>query len=154
MVVDGENLPDSFRTAPTRPTSRVPATASFLVLLPVTWVAFDVLALELFGASDSAMGFGASDSSMASLLFATLTNWVVVGADSAALRRAGVQVSAWWGILLLPLYVILRTRVRAVRQSSLLCSSLSRWHTWSPAISSWMGSTCPDLGRKRRARQC
>jgi hypothetical protein len=76
----------------------------------VTWVAFDVLALELFGASDSATGFGASDSAMASLLFATLTNWAVVGADSAALRRAGVQVSAWWGILLLPVYVILRTR--------------------------------------------
>jgi hypothetical protein len=82
----------------------------FLALLPVTWVAFDVLALELFGASDSAMGFGASDSVMGSLLFATLTNWAVVLADSAALRRAGVQVSAWWGILLLPIYVILRTR--------------------------------------------
>jgi uncharacterized membrane protein len=73
----------------------------FLALLPVTWVAFDVLALELFGASDSAMG---------SLLFAMLTNWAVVGADSAALRRADVQVSAWWGVLLLPVYVILRTR--------------------------------------------
>jgi hypothetical protein len=101
MVVDGEDLADSSGTAPARPTSRVPATASFLALLPVTWVASDVLALELFGTSDSAMG---------SLLFATFTNWAVVGADSAALRRAGVQVSAWWGILLLPVYVILRTR--------------------------------------------
>jgi hypothetical protein len=101
MVVDGEDLTHSSRTAPARPMSRVPATALFLALLPVTWVAFDVLALELFGASDSAMG---------SLLFAMLTNWAVVGADSAALRRAGVQVSAWWGVLLLPVYVILRTR--------------------------------------------
>ena len=101
MVVGGEDLPVSSRTAPARPTSRVAATALFLALLPVTWVAFDVLALELFGASDSAMG---------SLLFATLTNWAAVGADSAALRRAGVAVSAWWGILLPPVYVILRTR--------------------------------------------
>lgn len=103
MAVDGENLPNSSRTAaaPGPRASRALATAFFLALLPVTWVAFDVLALELFGASDSAMG---------SLLFATLTNWAVVLADSAALRRAGVQVSAWWGILLLPIYVILRTR--------------------------------------------
>jgi hypothetical protein len=101
MVVDGEDLPDSSRTASARPTSRTSATALVLALLPVTWVTFDVLALELFGASGSAMG---------SLLFATLTDWAVVGADSAALRRAGVQVSAWWGILLLPVYVILRTR--------------------------------------------
>jgi FtsH-binding integral membrane protein len=62
---------------------------------------YDFLAFELFGASDAAMG---------ALLFATLTNWVVVGADSAALRRADVRVSAWWGILLLPVYVVLRTR--------------------------------------------
>ena len=101
MVVDGEDLSDSSRMAPARPTSRASATALMLALLPVTWVAFDVLALELFGASDSAMG---------SLLLALLTNWAVVGADSAALRRVGVQVSAWWGILLLPVYVILRTR--------------------------------------------
>jgi MFS-type transporter involved in bile tolerance (Atg22 family) len=47
---------------------------------------------------------------MGSLLFATLTNWTVVVADSAALRTAGVRVSAWWGILLLPVYVILRSR--------------------------------------------
>ena len=103
MAVDGEDLPNSSRTAvaQARRVSRALATALLLALLPVTWVAFDVLALELFGASDSAMG---------SLLFATLTNWAVVLADSAALRRAGVQVSAWWGILLLPIYVILRTR--------------------------------------------
>ena len=101
MVVDGEDIAQSSRTALARPMSRVPATALFLALLPVTWVAFDVLALELFAASDSAMG---------SLLLAMLTNWAVVGADSAALRRAGVQISAWWGILLLPVYVILRTR--------------------------------------------
>ena len=101
MAVDGEGLGNSSRTAPARRTSRAPATAWFLALLPVTWVAFDVLALELFGARDSAMG---------SLLFATLTNWTVVVADSAALRTAGVRVSAWWGILLLPVYVILRTR--------------------------------------------
>jgi hypothetical protein len=101
MVVDGEDLPLSSRAAPARPRSRVPATALFLALLPVTWVAFDVLALELFGVGDFAMG---------SLLFAMLTNWAVVGADSAALRRAGVQVSAWWGVLLLPVSVILRTR--------------------------------------------
>ncbi|GAB3935687.1 hypothetical protein ACFVWG_13715 [Kribbella sp. NPDC058245] len=101
MTVDGADLPSSSRTAPARRTTPAPVTALFLALLPVTWVAFDVLALELFGASDSAMG---------SLLFATLLSWAVVGADSAALRRAGVQVSAWWGILLLPVYLILRTR--------------------------------------------
>ena len=103
MAVDCEDLPNSSRTAAAqaRRVSRALATALLLALLPVTWVAFDVLALELFGASDSAMG---------SLLLAMLTNWAVVGADSAALRRAGVQVSAWWGILLLPVYVILRTR--------------------------------------------
>ena len=103
MAVDGEDLPNSSRTAAAqaRRVSRALATALLLALLPVTWVAFDVLALELFGASDFAMG---------SLLFATLTNWAVVLADSAVLRRAGVQVSAWWGILLLPIYVILRTR--------------------------------------------
>src|SRR3954454_9944664 len=70
----------------------------------------DVLAFELFGASESATGYGASDAAMGALVFATLTNWVVVGADSAALRRAGVRVSAWWGVLLLPVYVILRAR--------------------------------------------
>lgn len=101
MAVDGEDLPNSSRTAPTRRTSRAPATALFLALLPVTWVAFDVLALKLFGARDSLEG---------SLLFAMLTNWAVVVADSEALRRAGVRVSAWWGILLLPVYVVLRTR--------------------------------------------
>ncbi|MFI5711171.1 hypothetical protein [Kribbella sp. NPDC051620] len=80
---------------------RAPGTAWCLALLPVTWVAFDALAFEMFGASDA---------ERAALLFATLTNWVVVGVDSAALRRAGVRVSAWWGILLLPIYVILRAR--------------------------------------------
>jgi MFS-type transporter involved in bile tolerance (Atg22 family) len=78
--------------------------------LPVAWVACDVLAFELFGDSDSVAGYGASDAAMGALLFAVLANWVVVGADSAALRRSGVRVSAWWGVLILPLYVILRTR--------------------------------------------
>lgn len=110
MAVDGEDLAGSSRTAPVRPMLRAPATAWCLALLPVMWVAYDVLAFELFGASDSATGYGASDAAMGALVFATLTNWVVVGADSAALRRAGVRVSAWWGVLLLPVYVILRTR--------------------------------------------
>jgi hypothetical protein len=38
---------------------------------------------------------------------------VIVGlviADSTALQRAGVKVSTWWGILLLPVYLILRTK--------------------------------------------
>ncbi|QNE19418.1 hypothetical protein F1D05_17700 [Kribbella qitaiheensis] len=67
----------------------------------MTWVVFDVLALELFGAGESLEG---------ALLFAALTNWVVVVADSTALRTAGVRVSPWWGILLLPVYMVLRTR--------------------------------------------
>jgi len=37
-------------------------------------------------------------------------NWVVVVADSGTLRKAGVRVSAWRGILLLPVYVVLRTK--------------------------------------------
>jgi hypothetical protein len=101
MAVDGEDLAGSSRAATVRPMLRASATAWSLAVLPVTWVAYDVLAFELFGASDAATG---------ALLFAILTNWVVVGADSAALRRVGVRVSAWWGILLLPVYVILRTR--------------------------------------------
>ena len=110
MAVDRDDLADSSRTTPARPTLRALATAWFLALLPVTWVACDVLAFELFGEGDSVTRYGASDAAMGALLFATLTNWVVVGADSAALRRSGVRVSAWWGVLLVPLYVILRTR--------------------------------------------
>ncbi|MGW5190533.1 hypothetical protein ACWEOO_14830 [Kribbella sp. NPDC004138] len=110
MAVAGEDLAGSSRTAPARPTLRAAATAWFLALLPVTWLVYDVLAFELFGPNDSATGYGASDAAMGALLFAALTNWVVVAADSAALRRSGVRVSAWWGILLLPVYVILRTR--------------------------------------------
>jgi hypothetical protein len=99
-----------FTYGPVRPILRAPATTWCLALLPVTWFAYDVLAFELFGASESAAGYGASDAAMGELVFATFTSWVVVGADSAALRRAGVRVSAWWGVLLLPVYVILRTR--------------------------------------------
>src|SRR5262245_4036889 len=102
MADDGEDLANGSRTAaaPARRASRGPATAWFLALLPVTWVAFDVVALELFGTSDSGVGFGASYAAMESLLFAMLMNWAVVLADSAALRKVGVQVSAWWGIVL------------------------------------------------------
>jgi hypothetical protein len=110
MAVDGDDLAGSSRTTSARPTLRAPATAWFLALLPVTWAACDVLAFELFRETDSGTGYGASDAAMGALLFATLTNWVVVGADSEALRRSGVRVSAWWGILVLPVYVILRTR--------------------------------------------
>jgi hypothetical protein len=112
MADEGEDLANGSRTAaaPVRRAPRAPATAWFLALLPVTWVAFDVVALELFGTSDSGVGFGASDAAIGSLLFAMLTNWAVVLADSAALRKVGVQVSAWWGIVLLPVYVVLRTK--------------------------------------------
>src|SRR4051794_27328643 len=80
-----------FTYGPVRPILRAPATTWCLALLPVTWFAYDVLAFELFGASESAAGYGASDAAMGELVFATFTSWVVVGADSAALRRAGVR---------------------------------------------------------------
>lgn len=47
MTVDGADLPSSSRTDPARRTTPAPVTALFLALLPVTWVAFDLLALEL-----------------------------------------------------------------------------------------------------------
>ena len=101
MSEDGELLPTDSGASAARSQSRAQVTAWFLALLPVSWLAFDVLALELFDAKDSSRG---------SLLAATLMNWVVVVADSETLRKAGVRVSAWWGILLLPVYVVLRTK--------------------------------------------
>lgn len=101
MAVDGEDLLSASRADSARRMSRAQVTGWILALLPVTWGAFDMLAVEVFGASDSLQG---------ALLFAALTNWAVVLADSAALRAVGVRVSAWWGLLLLPVYVVLRTK--------------------------------------------
>ena len=35
---------------------------------------------------------------------------ILVLLDSSALAKRGIHVSAWWGLLLLPLYLVLRTR--------------------------------------------
>jgi hypothetical protein len=74
--------------------------AWLLAVTPVMFLLTDLTFLRLF-AGDSVLSSSAV--SMGLLVGLVL-------ADSSKLQRAGVRVSPWWGVLLLPVYLILRTK--------------------------------------------
>jgi hypothetical protein len=71
-----------------------------LACTPIIWLLLDVVILQFGGSFDSPL----------STLAALAVNTVLVVLDSRALSKAGVRLSPWWGILLLPVYLVLRTK--------------------------------------------
>jgi hypothetical protein len=71
-----------------------------LACTPVLWLLLDVAVFQIDGSVDSPL------STLAGL--AVMTTLVIL--DSKALAKADVHVSAWWGILFLPVYLVLRSK--------------------------------------------
>lgn len=71
-----------------------------LVLAPVWWLMLDVAAYRWVGSEYWVVADAVTVGIMTLLVLM----------DSSALAKAGVRVSAWWGILLFPLYLVVRTK--------------------------------------------
>lgn len=71
-----------------------------LAIAPVWWLIADILFYRLGG-----------DEALPAANVATVFVMVVlVLLDSRALAKLGVRVSPWWGVLLIPPYLVVRTR--------------------------------------------
>ena len=101
-----ENAPEADAADSTLPSGLI------LALLPVWWLGVHELIAATVRSQDR-VGVEA--------LSTLVLNFAVVVYDSSQLRKAGVRLSAWWGLLIVPLYVLLR----AVR---------ARGTIWVPAL--------------------
>ena len=75
--------------------------AGILAIQPLVWIPIDLAAISL---ADSSNG-----TQLANLAF-LLVQWPLLAIDSRRLRAAGIQLSAWWGVFLCPIYLYKRRR--------------------------------------------
>lgn len=71
-----------------------------LAVAPAWWLLLDVVAYRWVG----------NDYWVVSAWATIAITTILVLMDSSALAKAGIRVSPWWGLLVFPLYLLVRTR--------------------------------------------